>query len=199
MSTEAKREKVRAFLAIYSDPGTAAELQRIQQMLARDLPGPGIRWTRPDQLHLTLQFLGHLAIDLIPEVERVSAGACRDIGAFQLRAEGIGCFPGKRKPRIIWAGIGGDLAPLQQLKALLDTALAAVGYVPEDREFHPHITLARVDHVKVRDVEQLSRICGCYHGVHFGQWRVEKLDLMRSVLGSGGARYHLLKSFPLKF
>lgn len=191
-------KKIRAFIAIHADAATVAELERVQNNLERGLPSDGIRWAKSEQLHLTLQFLGYIVAERLPEFEKILSDACSQHGPFGLRAETLGCFPDKRKPRILWAGLNGDVEPLENLKRHLDEKLAAVGYVAEKRAFHPHITLARIDHLKIREIEQLGRQLVSYEAVRFGAWRVEKIDLMRSILSPAGAKYSLLKSFGLK-
>lgn len=190
-------QKIRAFIAIHPDPATVAELGKVQETLREELQSEAFRWVG-DRLHLTLQFLGHLPIDRVSGFERVMAEVCASHPPFQLRARGIGCFPNPRRARVLWAGLDGDLDALRQLKNELDEKLATLGYEPEKRDYSPHLTLARVEHLALREIEQLERQLGCFEAVRFGAWRVEKVELMRSVLSPTGAKYDLLKAISLK-
>jgi RNA 2',3'-cyclic 3'-phosphodiesterase len=197
MNPDEPEKKIRAFVAIHPDRDTILELERVQAELRRELDSNGIRWAQSGQLHLTLQFLGYIPSSRLVDFEGVMAEAVSHHPAFNLRAEALGCFPNQKKPRILWAGLNGELDLLQKLKSELDQKLTPLGFKPEERAFHPHVTLARIEHLKIREIEELGRQILSYQAVRFGAWRVEKLDLMRSVLSSAGAGYSLLKSFAL--
>jgi 2'-5' RNA ligase len=188
---------VRAFVAVHPDPATTAELQRVLATLRQRLTFQGIRWMRTEQLHLTLQFLGAIPETRLPEFENALAEVCAGEAPCSLRAIGFGCFPNSERPRILWAGVNGDVVRFREMKSALDGKLSALGYVPEKREFHPHITLARIEHLKLREIEELNREVIADEGARFGAWEVEKVDLLRSVLSPTGATYSLLKSFAL--
>jgi RNA 2',3'-cyclic 3'-phosphodiesterase len=197
VSSSESPAKIRVFVAIHPDLATIAELQHFQTILQKSLDSDGIRWARSEQLHLTLQFLGYVERERLPEFEKALAEICSKGAPFQLSAQAVGCFPSERKPRILWAGLAGDLAPLQKMKSALDEKFSALGYVPEKREFHPHLTLARIEHLKLREIEQLGREIVSHQSRRFGVWNVEKVDLMQSVLFPAGAKYSLLKAFSL--
>lgn len=104
-----------------------------------------MRWVRPELIHLTLR--SSWEIRTVPGC-RLSAGQWTTPWPgeheFTLALDSLGCFPNPRRPRVIWAGLGGDTAPLLALKAALDEQLAVLGRPPEDKTFRAHLTLGRV-------------------------------------------------------
>ena len=101
----------------------------------------GVRWTEPDQMHLTLGFFGDVRNDIEPALrEKLSA---IEFGAFFLPVAGIGTFSTKGAPKIIWIGVGKAHPHLFQIHKRVQEAALAVGIEPELRPWHPHITIAR--------------------------------------------------------
>ncbi len=102
---------------------------------------PGFRWNDWSQMHLTLKFIG----DADREVENAIVQALEGVQVepFFLAVNGLGCFPNRGCPAILWAGLGSGHPRLFQLKKKLDDTLFQIGLEPEKRAFHPHITLAR--------------------------------------------------------
>ncbi len=189
--------KIRAFVAIYPKTTVVGQLESLQNNLRKGFLRGDIRWTRTEQLHLTLHFLGYIKTTQLVEFESVIDTVSGKYPPFQLVAEKLGCFPSQKSPRILWTGLSGDIAILQKIKDDLSVALAPLGYVPEKREFHPHLTLARFGELKRKEMEQLTREIVLHEAKKFGEWRVEKIDLMQSVLSSTGANYRVLRSFSL--
>lgn len=189
--------KIRAFIAIHPDAEIIAKLEKLQEDLRKRMRTNEVRWARTNQLHLTLQFLAHIETNRLSEFEAVLAQVCSGHTSFQLLCRGVGCFPTEKRPRIFWAGLEGELEPLRRLKEALDRFLAPLGFVPEGRIFHPHITLARLGHLKLKEIELISQQVVSSESVTFGGWKVEKVDLMQSILSPAGAEYRLLRSFPL--
>ena len=154
-------------------------------------PLPGVTWTRPEQLHVTLRFLGDVPVADLDRITRRLA-AIR-VAAFVLPLEGLGTFPPNRPPRVAWIGVGAGHPRLFQLRQRLDDALLAEGLPLDVRTFHPHVTLAR----------------GAEHAPGIGPWvhthrdfgappfRVEAFDLYASELRSSGAVHTLQHRFPL--
>jgi 2'-5' RNA ligase len=193
----AAKTKIRAFVAIHPDPATVTEVEHLQAKLKQELDSPGVRWTAIAQLHLTLQFLGYVDRKYLPDFENALAKVCSQIAPFQLGAQGVGCFPSQRKPRVLWVGLNGEVERLAQMKSALDAGFSTLGFVPEERKFHPHLTLARIEHLKLREIETFSRQITANETTRFGAWAVEKVDLMQSILSSTGPKYSLLKAFSL--
>ena len=157
-----------------------------------------VRWTKREQIHLTLQFLGTVERDRLGAFQSVLGRISKATKSFQLRGETIGCFPSSKRPRIIWAGLAGETDLLQKLKQTLDGALGELRYEPEEREFHPHLTIGRVAKLKTSDARRLEKEISKFGSAQFGDWPVQDIHLMQSVLSPKGATYRILKSFPLK-
>ncbi len=135
--------RLRVFVAV--DPGKAIRSRcvALQDTLARS--ADRVRWEKPENIHVTLLFLGDVdERDLLPVCQAVSA-VCAEQGAVPVSAEGVGCFPNLQRPRTIWAGIGMGAAELVALHDALETPLIDLGcYRREERQFKPHLTLGRV-------------------------------------------------------
>ena len=124
---------IRAFIAVEIPDGVRTALAELQQAVGR--AGFRMRWVRSGNIHLTLRFLGDIQLT---EKDRV-AGKLEEIAMetapFFLSVAGTGVFPGIRKPRVFWAGLGGDLPPLHALAANLETGLETLGFQREKRPF----------------------------------------------------------------
>ena len=112
---------------------------RSLEPLARGLGD--VRWLAADQQHLTLRFIGELDQGRLDEV--AEALALVEGLPLELRLEGLGHFPRRGEPRVLWVGVARN-AELASLKRRIDRALAAVGVAPEGRKFAPHVTIARI-------------------------------------------------------
>jgi len=137
-------DQIRAFIAVQLPDDVKAELDRVSRSLASQI-GPGaVRWVKPDRIHLTLRFLGDTAVSQLPEI----AGRLDQITArqtsFVLELGGLGCFPNRRRPRVIWVGLKGHENELNTIRHMIDDSLADLGWKREDRPFRAHLTLGRV-------------------------------------------------------
>lgn len=125
----------RLFLALDLPAAVRGALAALAQ------PLPGVKWTRPEQVHLTLRFLGDVSVDRIDAILARLAGV--KVVPFVLPVEGVGTFPPNRPPRVVWAGTGSGHPRLFQLRQRLDDTLLGAGVQLDVRTFHPHATLAR--------------------------------------------------------
>jgi RNA 2',3'-cyclic 3'-phosphodiesterase len=184
---------MRLFVAINF---TSKDRQRMgraaRKMRAADLP---VRWVEPDQIHLTLKFLGEVRPDRIAAVKAAVARVASKTQPFTLKMGGSGAFPTTRRPKIIW--LGAEASPeLRCLKHDLEWELAPLGFEREVRAFHPHVTLgrARVD-ARAGDFRGFEEIVAA---MDFGaEITVRSLDLMKSALSAKGARYEKLQGARL--
>lgn len=190
-------EKMRLFVAVFPPAQVVERLTDAIRRVAGGLSPRAVAWTSPEQIHLTLNFLGNTERETVPELERVLDGVCRTGASHVLRARGLGCFPNPGRPRIIWAGLEDPPRALAALKEKLDDGLTRLGYVPEDRAFHPHLSLGRVKELHGGDRQHLAQSLRELSDTDFGRWTVEGVDLMRSELSPSGARYSVVKSFLL--
>jgi 2'-5' RNA ligase len=154
----------------------------------------GLTWVPPDNLHLTLRFLGEIGPATLEDVRDAVVAAAAVVAPFTVSLGGLSGFPAGRAPRVLWASVAAGGERIETLFAELDAALVARGIPGESRAFHPHVTLARARHP--RGAAELVRVLGV--GPAFGDVPVEVLHLMRSELGPRGARYSALTAAPLR-
>ena len=193
-----RNETVRVFVAVGISAEAREQLIDAVQRIRRDAP-QGIQWANPDGMHVTLKFLGNIpSVGVEPLLDCLRPVAAEAV-PFPLQLAGLGMFPNRRKPRVLWAGVDGGLDALSGLQQASEEAINALGYPPEQRPFRPHITLGRPRR-GVSDA-QLARIGAAVSGVappSPAGWQVESVDVMRSELHPSGARYTVLGSVPLK-
>ncbi len=178
---------IRAFIAIDLPPAVKDALGEVARALGERVLRGAVRWVRPEQMHLTLRFLGDTPTDGLPAVQQAMDAAAAASRPFALRLGGVGCFPNSSRPRVVWVGLaapgGGDSAPLLALKAALDEALTPLGWPPEDRPFRAHLTLGRV-----KD-ERAARGVVWTHDVPGLEAPVRAIHLIESQLRPDGPIY----------
>src|SRR4051812_26920669 len=191
-----KPKRLRLFVAINLPEEIKLCLADLQAQAGQTVR-KSVRWTRPEQLHLTLKFLAHLDEEVVPDLSAALARACDGVRAFALRAETVGCFPRPSSPRVVWAGINGDLPALLQLQKQIDDATAS-WREPEKRAFTAHLTIGRVTEANQTQREAIKCLIEKHQNARFGEWTVRTVDLMQSRLSPTGSTYSRLQSFELK-
>lgn len=151
-----------------------------------------VRWTREEQLHLTLRFLGDTDEALIEPLVTRLAGI--RVQPFFLPLEGVGAFPEHSAPRVLWAGVGSGHTRLHQLRQRVDDTLLSIGVDADLRRFHPHVTLARCGEHASNAVRQWIRTHREFAGPSFN---VDAFELYASELRPQGAVHQLIERFPL--
>lgn len=186
---------IRAFIAIEISKEIQqkiAELQERLQKSVRFLP-LDINWVKPENIHITLKFLGNTEEKLIEKITGEMQAVAQSIKPFRLSVSGLGVFPSERQPRVFWAGIKDGKRELQQLQSQLEPKIIALGFCAEERAFHPHLTLARIKSIRssasafmklVEDHQRFSELGNC---------EVNELVLFQSELHPSGAIYTPLK------
>ncbi len=183
---------MRCFLAV----ALPKEIKEILHGLQEELrsAGAGVRWVRPEGFHLTLKFFGEIPEEKLPILVRAAEKVARGLKPFELALSGIGFFPERGAPRVVWVGLSGELEPLLELHRKLEKAFKKIGFPPEKRPFHPHLTLGRVK--EPRRTETL-RHRAAELSVPRKTFRVEGLTFYRSELHPDGAVYTALKTVEL--
>lgn len=177
----------RLFVAIAVPDPVRAELVRLQEKGAE-----GIAWTPAEQFHVTLRFLGDVADDRREELDRRLAQV--RVEPFILPVEGVGSFPPKGPPRVVWMGTGNGHPRLFQLRQQVDDALLGAGLDVDVRTFHAHITLGRCGPEAGPAVKGwLLR----HAGAGAAPFRVDAFGLYASVLQPSGAQHFLRRRFAL--
>lgn len=155
----------------------------------------GVRWERREKLHITLQFFGEVEDGRIAELSRVVEEAAGVEARFSVSVEGTGTFPPRGRTRIFWLGVRDDAGGLMSLQRRLATLCAPLGFEPEARAFHPHVTIGRTRRADA-SVEELARRhrAARFDTAHF---EVRELVLISSELGTSGSRYTPLSRHAL--
>ncbi len=152
-----------------------------------------VRWSRPENLHLTLRFLGEVPLAAAgPLCEELRAVGRRH-SAFRLSLEGLGTFGGSRGPRVLWLGVGAGSDEVHGLAADVEATVRSAGFPPERRPFAAHLTLGRVRSAPAEPGRTLRPL----RDVRTSAARVERLVLYRSHLRREGPRYEPLCEAPL--
>lgn len=166
------------------------ELRRAAGRAADD-----VRWVPPENVHLTLQFLGAVPEERVPAIDQAVRGAAARARTLSLEVKGAGGFPNARRPRVIWAGLSGDVEPLRALVADLGRHLAPLGFPPEERPFSAHLTLGRAR--EVRGAPGIAGALASAAEVAGAPWRATEVVLFESHLSPKGPRYEALVHAPL--
>jgi 2'-5' RNA ligase len=153
------------------------------------------RWVRPQNIHLTLKFLGNIDSGEIEKTGRAMVDAAGDSAPFTLTIGGIGFFPDIKRPRVIWVGFGGEIQVLLNLQRKLEDRLATVGFPKEKRSFKAHLTLGRIRQaVNPNIVDQAIQ---GYSDLGDLKFTVNWIILFKSDLKPTGAVYSHLKQVEL--
>ncbi len=189
----------RTFVAVELGDEARAHLTREIARLGRALPG--VRWADPANLHLTLAFLGELDGERLAAVGAAADEAALAVKPFTLEVEGLGSFGPAHAPRVIWAGLGGNLQRLSQLYEALAAALEARGFPREVRPFAPHLTLARLKAplaaAEAQRLASLLRDGGTGSRRTGASIPVDHISVMKSELLRLAARYTCLRAIRL--
>lgn len=190
---------MRLFIGIDLPPGIRSTVATVSERCRRDIqraaPRAVVRWVPPDNLHITLWFLG--------EVGDAAAGSLSavlnepfEVGAFRVALRGLGVYPATGSPRVIWMGIADGRDALIRVYGELSRRLPRVGFEPERRAYAPHLTLARVKDLRRPDTGPVRAALSRRDGA-FGEFDVPAVTLFRSHLSSSGSQYESLLRVPL--
>jgi 2'-5' RNA ligase len=134
--------RIRTFIAIELARPIREQLVALQESLGE--AAPDVKWVEPENLHVTLLFLGEVEDREIPAVCRAVQEAAASHPTFAMTVERVGCFPNPRRPRILWAGIGSGLQDVVAIHDAIESPLLELGhYRREERKYTPHVTLGR--------------------------------------------------------
>jgi len=191
-------EQVRSFIAIELPEEIKSGLARLQARLKTGQP-PSVKWVNPNSIHLTLKFLGNVAIDQIDGITRAMEAAARGTAPFHLEVRELGVFPNMRRVQVVWVGMSGDLARLGRLQQRIESNLEPLGFTPEARKFTPHLTLARLREQATPDErESLGQLIAGTGFEVAPDFTVDAVNLIKSQLTREGAIYHRISSVKLE-
>ena len=187
------QDQIRLFIAVDTPVAVREALVRLRDELAP--MGRDFRWEPPEKYHCTIRFLGPVPRARLAEITEGVRAATPGLPSPALAYRGLGFFPGLGAPRVFWAGIEDPTGALALLRERIDAALGPLGFPPEERPFHPHLTLARarpgahgralIDTVQTRTFQHPPVI-------------VPAVEIMQSVPVTGTTAYTVLASLPLR-
>lgn len=181
-------DSLRLFVALWLPDGLRrAALARLEELRRGSIR---VRWTKPEQLHLTLKFLGETPAAELPGIEEALARTAAAASPIHLNLAAGGVFPPAGPPRIIWLGLEPE-KDLATLAAAVEQSLAPLGFAPEKRRFRPHLTLGRAEPGAVFRRELLAAPLDTQPGT------VAALSLVQSELRPGGAVYTTVREWGL--
>ena len=182
--------KIRAFIAI--DIKTFPKLTQLEQELKQTKAN--IKLVEPENIHITLKFLGDTDENLIEEINTIIEESVKKTKPFEIQLKNTGVFPNQNYIKVIWIGIHNS-EKIAEISQQIDEQLFDLGFEQEKRPFSPHLTIARVKSAENKD--QLLNIINKYQDLTFQEIKVESIKLKKSQLTPKGPIYTTLKEIKL--
>ncbi len=183
-------ESLRSFIAFDIDnEAVLTRLKEFQQAITET--GADLKLVKPENIHMTIRFLGNIAPYMVDRVFDVIRQV--KFKPFRMTLRGVGAFPNPRNPRVVWAHIREGAEQLRVISEQLETSLVRLGFAPDRKGFTPHLTVARVRSGKNRP--ELTSYIHSNADYEFGIIDAKCLRLKRSVLTPQGPIYSILKEF----
>jgi 2'-5' RNA ligase len=188
---------MRAFIAIEIPEPLKQSISLLQRELARETTGSG--WVKPQNLHLTLKFLGDISPEQLSRVKMIAGAAAGAVPACKIKLDNIGVFPDMDKARIIWIGAERTPAELKFIAQEMENRLEGMGIKKEQRDFRAHITINRLRSPLRRPILEKT-FTGIKKLLDGPGWEFDCREtlLFESVLGPGGPHYTILERFSLR-
>jgi 2'-5' RNA ligase len=183
---------LRSFIAIELPEAVISALSEFQQELKKY--GADVRWVKPQNIHLTLKFLGNIDDKDSDRIKKAIEGISKNCSYFDIRIKGTGVFPNMKNPRVLWIGVS-ENGILGGLQKAIEEAMSSLGFEKEDREFAPHLTLGRFRSSYGK--ESLLEKIELNRDREFGHIPVRMVSLMKSDLSPAGAKYSRVAEIPL--
>jgi len=192
-SEKKQKDKVRVFIAVKL-PLPVVEQLAVTQNEIKSFRF-AIRWTRPENIHLTLKFLGDISKNDIEPVCKAVETASAGFKPISLFARGVGVFPGVKRPRVLWTGMSGETDQLLKLQVNIDKMMASIGFKSESRTYKAHLTLGRFKGNP--DIERLLEVMGRFKDTASEKFLADAITVFQSDLRSSGPVYSELGTIKL--
>lgn len=185
--------KKRVFVGL---PVTAAARRAVDGVI-RELGEDcsGVRWSLPEDLHVTLAFLGSVEESRIDDLVEAMVGSVHGAESFGVAVTGVGAFPDDEAPKVVWVGLADGRSALAALQQSVAEAYADLGFDFDDRPFVPHITIGRVGRPESRSM--VARAMWPHRRRELGAMAVTEVALYASQPDPAGSRYRVLASAVL--
>ncbi|RKU05732.1 RNA 2',3'-cyclic phosphodiesterase [Candidatus Poribacteria bacterium] len=186
-------QPIRCFVAIEIPETIQNKLARIQGTLRKQIQKAS--WVKPNNIHLTLKFLGDVDPDDIQTIGETIEGVAIRHRSFSLRVGGLGAFPNFARPRVLWAGVKVGSERVSDLAQDINVALTDCGFSIDTKKFNSHLTIARVkERIDLRPYANQYRQ---YDRIDGAEMSVRTISLIQSQLHPTGAIYSTLQSYSL--
>jgi len=184
---------IRSFIALELPDSLRKALAKVQQNLLYQTNC--VRWVKPENIHLTLKFIGYIDESQGATISLLLTKICTGVSPFAFSAIGIGAFPNKKNPKVIWVGIREDQQQILCFQKKLDEALGDIGLPKEKRPFTPHLTLGRMKVIK--DKKAFEHLLEQFSEANLGSYQSSEVVFFRSDLLPTGPRYTAIKTVQL--
>lgn len=182
----------RSFIAVEANEEVRESLSEVQRKL--EGTGGDLKLVRSENIHMTLRFLGDVSEKRLELVKEATDEAI-EADPFEISVEGLGVFPNPGFIRVVWAGVGRGTSELESLREKIDQELSEIGVPPEDKDFTPHFTIARVKSGRAKD--KINSVVQNSSDRTWGSIQVEEIELKESELTPEGPIYTTLEKFGL--
>ena len=192
MSKSGDIKNIRSFIAIELPQEIIETIKKLQEQLRKYRLN--VRWVRPENIHLTLKFLGDISEADIAPITGTLKAAADTVKPFHLKGQGLGIFPAMNRPRVIWLGVSGDVEILKKVQLCVEEGLEQRGFPKEGRPFQAHLTLGRVKgsldkRILLETIEQFGNF-------ESDSFTAKSVILFHSNLQRNGAVYTKLADVP---
>jgi len=192
-------DNIRLFIAIPLPESLLKRLADVKYRLQGKVPHKSVRWVRAEGIHLTLKFLGDTPREKVPTVTEALTVVGQNAPPCTLIAEGLGCFPNLRRPRVLWVGVTEPTGCMEALQEAVEEAMTSLGYKPERHSFTPHLTLGRVRRgTSGREEREIAEVVEGTSVDQLAEFTADRFELIRSDLKPSGAEYTTLETFSLQ-
>lgn len=188
---------MRLFVGVWPPEGIVDGLVDAQKELQGRVARGVLRMTRPEQIHLTLQFLGEVPEEEVGNVETRCREVVRYLSAMTTMITSLGAFPSAERPRILWAGVQDEGGLLSELHSGIRRALEEFTEKGDEQRFHPHLTLARVGEARSGERRSITEALDQIRVWPRDPWMITEVRLVASRLGPRGSVYSTLASMAL--
>ena len=188
-------EVVRVFIAVELPP----QIQNNLALLAKSLGNKGgrVKWVPSENIHITVMFLGNIHVSGLEKIKNAIKAVAGDYGRCQISIKGIGVFPDKKRPRVVWGKVETGKEQLKDIYFNLRESLEYLNLSKEKQVYVPHATIGRIKHLK--DTGQFNEAVSLLEGNIFGEFSLKDISLIQSILRPQGAVYQRLYNKKIGF
>ena len=188
---------LRAFLAAELPAPLQDTIQTATSGLRKTLGDELVRWVPIHNVHLTLKFLGDVSPSSLDLIKQMLTTEASQVQSFEVQIEGLGSYPGPRRPRVLWVGLIAPAA-LAALQHSIEAASSRLGFESEDREYSPHLTIGRVrQNISASEQQKIRTALEDARVGNLGFAQVDAVHLFKSDLQPTGSIYTKLFTAPL--